>query len=57
VRVIIFLRSTVAVEALMLDVWSAPYYEMAGGRRAFKGDSGVDVMHSILKEEPVSSGF
>lgn len=27
-------------------------YEMAGGKRAFKGDSGVEIMHSILKEEP-----
>jgi serine/threonine protein kinase len=29
-------------------------YEMAAGKRAFKGDSGVEVMHAILKEEPPS---
>jgi Tol biopolymer transport system component len=27
-------------------------YEMCAGGRAFKGDSGVEVMNSILKEEP-----
>jgi serine/threonine protein kinase/Tol biopolymer transport system component len=27
-------------------------YEMVSGRRAFHGDSGIEVMNSILKEEP-----
>jgi eukaryotic-like serine/threonine-protein kinase len=27
-------------------------YEMLGGRRAFAGDSSVEVMHAILKEDP-----
>jgi Tol biopolymer transport system component len=36
------------------DIFSfgAILYEMAAGKRAFKGDSGVEVMHSVLKAEP-----
>jgi len=36
------------------DIFSfgAVLYEMLSGRRAFQGDSGVEVMHAILKEEP-----
>jgi Tol biopolymer transport system component len=36
------------------DIFSfgAILYEMLSGRRAFKGDSGVETMNAILKEEP-----
>ena len=36
------------------DIFSlgAILYEMASGQRAFRGDSGVEVMSAILKEEP-----
>jgi eukaryotic-like serine/threonine-protein kinase len=36
------------------DIFSfgAILYEMVAGRRAFKGDSGVETMNAILKEEP-----
>jgi eukaryotic-like serine/threonine-protein kinase len=36
------------------DIFSfgAVLYEMVSGRRAFHGDSGIEVMNSILKEEP-----
>ena len=36
------------------DIFSfgAILYEMASGKRAFKGDSGVETMNAILKEEP-----
>jgi len=36
------------------DIFSlgAILYEMASGKRAFKGDSGVETMNAILKEDP-----
>ena len=36
------------------DIFSlgAILYEMATGKRAFKGDSGVETMNAILKEDP-----
>ena len=36
------------------DIFSfgAVFYEMVTGHRAFHGDSGIEVMNSILKEEP-----
>ncbi|MGB7227213.1 MAG: protein kinase, partial [Candidatus Acidiferrales bacterium] len=36
------------------DIFSlgAILYEMASGKRAFKGDSGVETMNAILKDEP-----
>jgi len=36
------------------DIFSfgAVLYEMLSGRRAFRGDSGVEVLNAILKEEP-----
>src|SRR3982075_1643827 len=36
------------------DIFSfgAIFYEMLAGRRAFKGDSSVETMNAILKEEP-----
>jgi eukaryotic-like serine/threonine-protein kinase len=36
------------------DIFSfgAILYEMVAGRRAFKGDSGIETMNAILKEEP-----
>ena len=36
------------------DIFSfgAILYEMLSGRRAFKGDSGIETMNAILKEEP-----
>ena len=40
------------------DIFSfgAVLYEMISGHRAFHGDSGIEVMHSILKEEPSDLG-
>ncbi len=32
--------------------FGAILYEMLAGRRAFRGDSSVEIMHAILKEEP-----
>ena len=36
------------------DIFSfgAVLYEMLSGRRAFKGDTSVETMHAILREEP-----
>jgi Tol biopolymer transport system component len=36
------------------DIFSlgAILYEMASGKRAFQGDSGVETMHAILKDDP-----
>jgi eukaryotic-like serine/threonine-protein kinase len=36
--------------------FGAVLYEMLGGSRAFQGDSAVEVMNAILKEEPLAFG-